>query len=125
MTDRFVSVACREHGRHIHSITPDFYERLEKQDWPGNVRELRNVVESSVVMVTGTTLTAAAVRLDERKVFGKELNFPEGITLEQFEKEALTQMLRRYDGNRTLVADKLGLARRTIQRKIKEYNLPF
>jgi len=35
------------------------------------------------------------------------------------------QMLRRYEGNRTLVAEKLGISRRTIQRKIKDYQLPF
>jgi transcriptional regulator with PAS, ATPase and Fis domain len=47
------------------------------------------------------------------------------MTLEQVEKEILTQWLRKHDGNRTLVAEKLGLSRRTIQRKIKDYGLPF
>jgi DNA-binding NtrC family response regulator len=125
LVDRFVAMACREHGRHIQSVSAEFYEVLEKQEWPGNVRQLKNVVESSVVMATGTTLTAGHVRLDDRKTPDRELIVPDGMTMDQFEKEALSQMLRRYEGNRTLVAEKLGISRRTIQRKIKDYNLPF
>ena len=41
------------------------------------------------------------------------------------EKEILLQLLRRHKGNRTIVADKLAISRRTIQRKIKDYRLPF
>jgi transcriptional regulator with PAS, ATPase and Fis domain len=125
LVDRFVVEACKEHGRHIHSVSADFYERMEKQDWPGNVRQLRNVVESSVVMAAGTTLSAADARLEERRAPDREFQIPDGATLEQVEKETLSQMLQRHNGNRTLVAEKLGISRRTIQRKIKDYQLPF
>ena len=50
---------------------------------------------------------------------------PDGMTLDQIEKCILDQALTRCQGNRTLTAEKLGLSRRTIQRKIKEHNLPF
>jgi DNA-binding protein Fis len=47
------------------------------------------------------------------------------MTLEQIERAVLAAKLQQNDGNRTLTADQLGLSRRTIQRKIKEHNLPF
>ena len=50
---------------------------------------------------------------------------PEGLTLEQIEKKILEEALRRNGGNRSLTAEQLGLSRRTIQRKIQDYQLPF
>jgi len=50
---------------------------------------------------------------------------PEGKSLTDLEREILSQLLSRYEGNRTLVAEKLGISRRTIQREIKEHNLPY
>jgi len=109
-------------------VEPACYALLENHDWPGNVRQLRNVIESAVVMVTRPLLQPSDLRLgDVRKpsAGGETFTVPEGLTLADLEKEALGQLLRRHEGNRTLVADKLGISRRTIQRKIKEFDLPF
>jgi two-component system, NtrC family, response regulator HydG len=126
LVDRFVAMACRDHGRHISGVDADYYRRLVGYDWPGNVRQLRNVVEASVVMASGTTLAAKDAQIDAGpKNQASGIAIPEGITLAEFEKTILTETMRRYEGNRTLSADKLGISRRTIQRKIKEYGLPF
>jgi len=126
MVDRFVAMACEEHGRHINSVAPDFYAALEKCDWPGNVRQLKNVIESSVVTATGPDLAAAnAEHALEPDRAPAGLAFPGNATLAEMERTILLETLRRNDGNRTLSAEKLGISRRTIQRKIKEYNLPF
>jgi DNA-binding NtrC family response regulator len=50
---------------------------------------------------------------------------PDNLSFSELEKEILSQLLSRYEGNRTITAEKLGISRRTIQRKIKEHNLPF
>ena len=50
---------------------------------------------------------------------------PDNMTLEQIEKKILEEALRRNGGNRSLTAEQLGLSRRTIQRKIQDYGLPF
>lgn len=47
------------------------------------------------------------------------------MTLDQLERAVLETRLQQNNGNRTLTADQLGLSRRTIQRKIKEHNLPY
>ncbi len=53
------------------------------------------------------------------------VDFPDGMTLDHIERRILEQTLEDTGGNRTLTAEKLGLSRRTIQRKIKEHDLPF
>lgn len=125
LIDRFTAMACEDHGRHITGIEPEYYRRMEAYDWPGNVRQLRNVVESSVVMASGPVLTAQDARLDEAPKPATAPAVPDGMTLADLEKSVLLETMRKYEGNRTLSAEKLGISRRTIQRKIKDYGLPF
>jgi two-component system response regulator HydG len=127
LTDRFIAAACEEHGRHISTVLPSFYERLESFDWPGNVRQLRNVVEAAVIMARESTLDASSARVPAGEPDGvrQPLVAPPGLTFADIEREVLSQTLRRLEGNRTLTADALGLSRRTVQRKIQEYKLPY
>jgi DNA-binding NtrC family response regulator len=131
LADRFRAAATAEHGRHVESIEAVGYERLIAHDWPGNVRELRNVIESAVIMARGTVLRAEDLRLSRPEevaavsAAGSGLTIPAATTLADLEREALLQALRRHAGNRQLTATELGISTRTIQRKIREYALPF
>lgn len=133
LAERFVVEACERHGRRVASVAPEFYARLEQHDWPGNIRQLRNVVESAVLLTPTPDLKAEGLRLGPKAAVvdvmvpdgGSAFVVPTGMTLEQIEREVLVQMLTRHEGNRTLTAEKLGLSRRTIQRKIQEHKLPF
>jgi DNA-binding NtrC family response regulator len=127
LANRFISLACAEHSRHIESVDPACYDRLEGYGWPGNVRELRNVIESSVIMATGSILRPDDLKLGRAEGAGSRqaIAIPGGMTLADLEKEALLQALRRNEGNRQMTADELGISTRTIQRKIRDYTLPF
>ena len=127
MTDRFIAMACAEHGRHLDSVEPGCYRKLESHDWPGNVRELRHVIESAVIMAAGSVLRPDDIKLgrSDSPAPRQAFEVPPDMTLAGLEKEALLQALRRNDGNRQITADELGLSTRTIQRKIREYTLPF
>ena len=128
LADRFVAQISAEHGRHIESITPAAYAKLEAYNWPGNVRELKNVIESSVILATGPVLAPDSINVGRGERVPADrtaLVFPEKMTLADLEKEALVQALRRHDGNRQLTAEELGISARTIQRKIIEYKLGF
>jgi len=134
MADRFIARTAAENGKHITTVRPNFYAALEAYDWPGNVRQLRNIVESAVLLSPGGVLSAQSVTLPgspSRPVGGPpagvpgSLTIPDGMTLDQIERAILENKLQQNAGNRTLTADQLGLSRRTIQRKIKEHNLPF
>ena len=129
LADRFIAKAIEEHHRSITRVDPVFYDRLLRYEWPGNIRQLRNAVESAVLFTVGNTLTADALNLPSG-IGGQEsgpddVRIPDNLTLADIEKRVLALSLGRCQGNRTLTAEKLGLSRRTIQRKIKEHNLPY
>ncbi|MFZ4396170.1 MAG: helix-turn-helix domain-containing protein, partial [Kiritimatiellia bacterium] len=129
LAERFLAKAIAEHRRAITRVEPDFYARLHTYDWPGNIRQLRNVLESAVLLTPGDTLSARMLNLPgsgaSPQSTGHAFDVPDNLTLTEIEKIVLEQSLLRYHGNRTLTAEKLGLSRRTIQRKIKEHALPF
>ena len=129
LAERFVAMAQSEHGRLIRKVEPEWYARLEAYAWRGNIRELRNTVEAAVVTSPDDVLRADRLRLDgpspKPAAGGGGWAPPEGMTLEEIEKKILEESLRRNGGNRSLTAEQLGLSRRTIQRKIQDYQLPF
>ncbi|HAL92307.1 MAG TPA: two-component system response regulator, partial [Verrucomicrobia bacterium] len=127
LAERFIAMAQMEHGRRIREVEPEWHARLEAHAWPGNIRELKNTVEAAVVTAPGERLEAARLRLDgpAAKPEAGGWTIPQGMTLEEIEKMILEEALRRNGGNRSLTAEQLGLSRRTIQRKIQDYGLPF
>jgi DNA-binding NtrC family response regulator len=129
LADRFIAAACLDHGRQVASVEPAFYDQLARHDWPGNVRQLRNVVEAAVIMAREPVLRAASLEWGPAATTPAggpgAFSVPPDMTFADLEKEIYTQVLARCEGNRTLAAEKLGVARRTIQRKVQEYNLPF
>jgi DNA-binding NtrC family response regulator len=94
-------------------------------DWPGNVRELRNAVEQMVVLARSERLTVrdvpAAIRggADLTKISVVRT----GMTVEEAERQLIIQALKEMDGNRTRAAKKIGISRRTLHRKLKQYGL--
>jgi DNA-binding NtrC family response regulator len=133
MADRFIARATAENNKQVTAVRPDFYTALESYEWPGNVRQLRNVIESAVLLSPGGVLSAASVALPGNRpnpavaadtASGTPI-INDTMTLVEIERAVLVDRLRRNDGNRTATAEQLGLSRRTIQRKIKEHNLPY
>ncbi len=128
MADRFIAKSAKENEKTITAVLPDFYAALECYDWPGNVRQLRNIVESAVLLSPQGILTAHAINLpglSPQSTTENAMKFPSDMTLEAIERAILESRLQQNHGNRTVTADQLGLSRRTIQRKIKEHNLPY
>lgn len=129
LTDRFIAMASEEYGRQIRNVEAEYYQLLEEAPWPGNIRQLRNVVESSVVMATEARLCADALSIGDTapsaSVASGSIGLPPEMNLAEIERAVLIQTLERFQGNRSLTADHLGISRRTIQRKISDYNLPF
>ncbi|NLB60444.1 MAG: sigma-54-dependent Fis family transcriptional regulator [Lentisphaerae bacterium] len=121
----FIKQACAEHGRHIANIEPACYDLLERYAWPGNVRELKHALENAVIMAQTSTLRPADLHLGPMERATAAWRIPAAIPLVELEKQAILQALQRHKCSRTLTAEELGISPRTIQRKIKEYKLPF
>jgi len=100
---------------------------LMRYDWPGNIRELENVVERSVIMMRGDFITpdefpGALKNLDpEYEQISAEML--SGKSLKEMEKAMIVRTLQETDGNRTRTAEILGISRRTLQLKLKEYGV--
>lgn len=128
IADHFAGEICAEHGKERKTFTREAMERLLAHAWPGNVRELRNVVERLVILSTGPSIgeeTVARVlaveppREETPPAGGFEREHFRDAVL-AFEKEFLTRKLRENDFNISRTAEKLGLDRTSIHRKMKQ-----
>jgi DNA-binding NtrC family response regulator len=121
----FLAEFNRENNKQVGELTNDAMGILMAYDWPGNVRELRNALEQMVVLARGDRLTLRDVPAAIRG--GADLSkisvVRTGMTVEDAEKQLIRQALKETQGNRTLAAQKIGMSRRTLHRKLKQYQL--
>jgi len=90
-----------------------------RYDWPGNIRELRNVIERSIILAENRIITERC--LPRELVVAAETS-EASITLESVEKKHILKMLNFYNGNRRKAAEALGISRKTLYRKMNEFN---
>jgi DNA-binding NtrC family response regulator len=121
----FLDEFSRENGKQVREVTPEALNVLLAYDWPGNVRELRNAIEQMVVLARAERLTVRDVPPQVRG--GADLTkisvVRTGMTVEEAERQLIVQALKETDGNRTQAARKIGISRRTLHRKLKQYGL--
>jgi two-component system, NtrC family, response regulator AtoC len=120
-----------DNNKAIGSITSDAINVLSAYKWPGNVRELRNTIEKMVVMARGSKLTARDLPLnirEETRLSGGSavaIGLPgaaaAAVSLADAEKRMIFAALKKHNENRTKAAIELGVSRRTLHRKLREY----
>ncbi len=119
----FLKDAARENEKPFRELTADAMKCLIACDWPGNVRELRAAIEHGVVMAGGPKITLrdmpASVRASA--AHGAETRAPLPLNLGETELSLIRRALADCKGNRTLAAEKLGISRRTLHRKLREH----
>jgi DNA-binding NtrC family response regulator len=109
------------------TLTASALAALQQHDWPGNVRELRNVVVKLAMLSRHSELTADDVncqvgggaRFDRRHCMTSEAVG----SLDEMERQMIVRALEKFDGNQTLAAEQLGISRRTLCRKLNEYQV--
>jgi len=123
----FLKDCSQRHLRSNPAISKDVMDFLIQYEWPGNVRQLRNAIETMVVMSRNEELTREHLPsyLSGGKVGPSELISQIPGTLEDLEKVAIQNALKRSMGNRTHAAQNLGISVRTLQRKIKQSGVDF
>ena len=103
------------------SVSPDAMRLLEAYQWPGNVRELRNAVEKMCVLSPSGEIGVDDVPDEMKRDVPMTLSV--SGTLGETEKAKILAVLEEVGGNRTKAAERLGISRRTIYRKLEEYGL--
>lgn len=100
-------------------------DTLMRYGWPGNVRELRNTIERLVVSTRGTLIESVDLPdLATRPAQG-EHPFADLPKLDELERRYLKYVLTAVGGNRTRVAEVLGIDRRTLYRMAERFKLPL
>ncbi|MBS1115872.1 MAG: two component, sigma54 specific, transcriptional regulator, Fis family [candidate division NC10 bacterium] len=123
LANHFLEWFTKKLRKPVDRIAEDAMALLMDYAWPGNVRELENCIERAVVLAKGPAITAAELPPSVRALQQKEgLRVPVGITLEDLEREAILRTLAHCNGNRAAAAKMLGLAERTLYRKLRLYS---
>jgi DNA-binding NtrC family response regulator len=126
----FFAHYAREHGRPVRAVAEEVFNVLHHHPWPGNVRQLRNAAERAVVMSDGDVLLPQHLPADilhapePAAVNGAAPPAePPLVTLEEMEKRMIRRALRETGKNVTLAAERLGIHRNTLRRKITDYGI--
>jgi DNA-binding NtrC family response regulator len=126
LASHFRARCAQENGVEPPPISQETMTRLMSYPWPGNVRELENFIERSVIMYAGARTLPFEAPLGERDRNERELLAKareERWTIEQLEREYILDVLETVHGHRGRTAEILGIDRRTLYRKLKEYNV--
>ena len=124
LAEHFIQVYREKNGKHIVGLSRRALELLQGYVWPGNVRELENSIERAVVLSRSPTIGEDDLPREVRTQTAFEpgarvLSFPVGTPLEQVERLLIHETLRHTRGDKKLAAQLLGIATRTIYRKLE------
>ncbi|EAT14241.1 sigma-54-dependent Fis family transcriptional regulator [Desulfuromonas acetoxidans] len=119
-------IATRE-GRPIPRLTSDANEALQNYSWPGNVRELQNVIEKTLIFCRGLLITATDLPQEIKLPASTLSSVDDDISLkkatEVLEQRYIKAALERTNGKRAQAAEMLEISLRSLQYKIKDYDL--
>ena len=148
LVDHFLKIYAAENFRDVPRVDPQAIRALQDYSWPGNVRELQNYIERAVVLAVGDELTvdllpeavtdgkprrigraadpaALAAELVRRGIetAGPDADNLHAAVVDRVERELIAQVLAACDGVRVKAADRLGINRNTLHKKLKDYGL--
>ncbi|MFN2455650.1 MAG: sigma 54-interacting transcriptional regulator [Pyrinomonadaceae bacterium] len=128
-------------GRFIPGISNEALRALINYDWPGNVRELENAIERAVIIASGRQIElpdlpeaisrqsiAEHARLRDERIeaanAGHDITFEVRVpsSIEEIERQAITATLDYTGGDKTRAARALGIGRKTLYRKLQQYD---
>jgi DNA-binding NtrC family response regulator len=120
---KYAAANASGEGARVRGFTKGALSKLMRLPWPGNVRELENVVERAVVLARGSAIEEAdipdpEVGSPDQAFKGMVGDFP---TLTQLEERYMKLVLQKTAGRKDKAAQILGINRRTLYRKEREY----
>ena len=114
----------QEFRKRVRGLSAGATEVLQQYGWPGNVRELRNAIERAMLLIEGDLLEPEHFTTLTRTVATTQFRLPpEGVNLEEVERQLLLQALERANGNQTQAAQLLGINRDQVRYRIEKFGL--
>ena len=124
--------------KNIEAISEEGVELLRRYEWPGNIRQLENIVERLVISTDETLISTNPIKklllsldstgMQKSAIYGENtinsidnkstIAVPVDESLENIEKYIIQWMIEKENGNKALVAKRLGIGRSTLWRKL-------
>jgi DNA-binding NtrC family response regulator len=125
LAHHFMKKYAQQQGKDIHGITDEMMGILMNYPFPGNARELENIIERAVTLGVGSKLDSRDLPSDLKMIHFRAIRPTSGglPTLEDTEREYIRWVLSQTGGNKTKAAEILGLARVSLWRKLKKFQL--
>jgi Nif-specific regulatory protein len=147
----FLRRYSEQHKCVVPELTPGAVEGLKVHDWPGNVRELENALERLIVLADGGPITPELLQFTRPRYLlrsargaaaandvpsliralvraGMHAPRPDGVKLHPFlvdglEQELIEEVMRECGGTKVTAADRLGINRNTLHKKLEQYRI--
>jgi len=128
LANHFLRLYAAKNGKRVDGFSRAVLEELDAYRWPGNIRELEHAVEHAVVLAMGRTIEPEHLPDHVRRSRGLAgedggppvVQVPVGTPLEEVERLLIRETLRTTGGNKQRAASLLGIAARTIYRKLED-----
>ena len=121
LADYFLQRYNHKYKKNINGLNREAKQKLMRYAWPGNVRELQHAIERAVILSDASMLKPGDFMLQPQPEKKSELD--EILNLEELEKRAIKLALKRCEGNVSQAAEKLGITRYALYRKMEKLNL--
>ncbi len=123
LAEMFVGRFSEQYEKNIVGISPEAQSILTECQWGGNVRELQNCVEKAVILCDDDILRPSDFQLNYLNFWKPQDENSCNATLDDIEREAISSVIKMYNGNLSLVSKHLDISRQTLYNKIKKYDL--
>ncbi len=128
LIDHFLAHAIERHNRPDLRVAREVFAALSAYSFPGNVRELENTIERMVVLARSNTLTVEDLPAQIRNLSNHAANVllnmpPEGLAIEEVEREIIRQALEMHGDNQTRTARYLDITRSALIYRMQKYDL--
>lgn len=107
-------------GNVAEAFTTEAIELLQQYAWPGNVRELANVVEHATILCEEFPIKPAHLPKVLTQPRTLSIVGGAGMSLREMEHVAIQQAMQRHDGNKSRVAEELGISLKTLYNKLNQ-----
>lgn len=116
LANYFLTKHAAKTRKQVQGISPEAMKRLMSYHWPGNVRELENTIERALLLTKDIFIQPENLQLPE-----PEIKLPEKMSLKDFERQIVQKTLAENDNNISRTAEQLGVSRRWLHYRIKEW----
>jgi len=119
------SLLSRLSSEQKYNVAPATLACLQQHAFPGNIRELRNILERATLLTDDDVILPEHLSAEvcDGKTTDADMQLPDSseiLSLEEIERRYLVQVVSKFRGDRDSLADKLGISKRTLFRKLQQ-----